>query len=248
MISGVSAKDITIGPKTPGGLKKAVESSKSGDTIYLKNGVYIVKDYIEIKNDIKLKGLGSKAVLDGKSKTRILTVTGKKISIENIKFRNGRSDYGAAILTHGANKINVNNCSFTNNQASITGGAVCVMVVANLGDAKLDVKDSNFSKNKAQSKGGAISCRILTVSKSNFKNNKASLGGAIDSVVGLNVSKSTFTKNQASIGGAIYAPKGKIIDSKFTKNIEGKVYNALNGEFSLKNVKITPKDGTKVKK
>jgi len=138
----------------------------------------------------------------------------------------------------------VTDSTFTNNKA-INGGGGAIYGVRT-------VSKSTFKNNQAtKDYGGAISS-VGTVSKSTFTNNKAikSNGGAI-AYVGT-VSGSTFTNNKAKdYGGAIYNRNSlKITDSKFNKNIAGKEYYAITSlkKVTKKNVKITPKDGTKVKK
>jgi len=314
MISVVSAVDITISPTTSGGLKKAMETAKNGDTILLKNGVYTGKNNVNliINKNINIKGLNSKAVLDGEGKTQILRITGKKVkvSIENLKFTNGQSynnskdnyDSGGGAIRITKGSLTVKNCTFTENQASRSGGAISfvskndILTVSSStftkNQANVDggaiyshegittVSTSTFTQNQVNRYGGAIDSYKLIISSSTFTKNQGKEGGAISSYK-LTISKSTFTKNQATKnggaiesrgkgnvnsctftsnkamkkGGAIYLQDeytNKITNSKFTKNIEGKQYNAINkdkkAKVTTKNVKITPKNGTKVKK
>jgi len=76
------------------------------------------------------------------------------------------------------------------------------------------------------------------------------------------ISGSIFTNNKAKRGGAISAAKEgqsgylpitlKISTSEFKNNVAGNAYNAIYKQakckLTTKNVKISPKDGTKVKK
>jgi len=175
----------------------------------------------------------------------IYLVPGTTSTITSCTFKNNQAmkEDGGAIA--GSFKSTVSKSTFTNNQAKFGGGAISMVGT---------VSGSTFTNNKAGDHGGAIS-DVLTVSGSTFKNNKVTAtkggGGAIYTPTKLTVSKSTFTSNQAKYGGgaivASYDPI-KIVDSKFNKNIAGKKYNAIDtsGKLTKKNVKITPKDGTKV--
>ena len=234
MISELSAADITIGPKTPGGLKKALEKAKNGDTIILKNGVYKGKNNadITIKKNINIRGQGSKVVLDGLGKNQIFQINKKnvKISLKNLKFTNGKAkiisedsyDYvnggGAILLIKGS--LTVNKCTFTKNKAdelfpddgeSIASGGGAIMSFDNL-----KISQSTFTNNEAEDGGAIYSYQAkLTISQSTFTNNKAFDGGAIYSYYDkIDISKSVFTKNKAGTGGSITVDAGGCFDSK----------------------------------
>ena len=245
MLETVNAKDITIGPNTPGGLKKAIETAENGSTIFLKNGVYSGKNntYLHINKSINIHGLGSKAVLDGEGKNQIIKINKKnmKVLLKNLNFRNGKAyknsadinvhGGGAICLTNGS--LIIYNCTFTKNQAATHGGAISSFC------GELTIIKSTFTKNQAGTAGGAISSREydrygaekdlrdnfkgrLNVSQSTFTKNKATLlGGAIDTDIDFGtVSDCTFTENQALGGGAIGINDGvgTISTSTFTKN------------------------------
>ncbi|MCL2116629.1 MAG: hypothetical protein FWH29_10475 [Methanobrevibacter sp.] len=306
-ISMVSAVDIGINTTTLGGLKQAVKNANDGDTILLKNGVYSGKNNTNliITKNINIKGLGSNVVLDGQGKNQIFIVSGKKVSLRNLKLTKGYTRNKGGVIYHKTGDLTLINCTFTNNQA-YNGGAVYSE------KNKLSVISSNFIKNKAEKYGGAIYSEkakmavkestftnnkavtenagaiynkySATINKCNFNNNQAkNYGGAIVTYAKLTVSESTFTNNQAQKdggaiitsaklsvsssnfannkakrnGGAICGENGRtsavnVINSKFTKNIAGKIYNALHtyekSKLTKRNVLITPKDRTRVKK
>ena len=155
-------------------------------------------------------------------------------TISNCTFiNNNASLYGGAVDSESS-IMNVSKCIFKNNHASIAGGAIYSI------EGSLNVKKSTFSKNQAKNDGGAIK----TVSSGLYPqfNSKITVSG------------STFTNNKANYdAGAISNSKLplKITDSTFKKNIAGKVYKAIytvKGKLTKKNVKISPKDNTKVKK
>ena len=161
------------------------------------------------------------------------------LTISKCIFTNNQAIFGGAINSHN---LLINDCTFTNNQAKFLGGAI---------DAdKLTIKNCIFNSNKGES-AGSIYAKDLIISDCTFTNNKASsAGGAIFSDK-MSMKKCTFTNNQAKFNGGAIILLGKskmrtITDSKFNKNIAGKKYNAIDGKATLKNVKISPKDGIKV--
>ncbi|MCL2312443.1 MAG: hypothetical protein FWC41_08165 [Firmicutes bacterium] len=93
ILETVHAKDITIGPNTPGGLKKAIETVNTSDTIFLQNGVYKGESNTNIfsNKSVKIYGLGNNVILDGQGKNQILTILNGGASIKNLKFINGYS-------------------------------------------------------------------------------------------------------------------------------------------------------------
>jgi predicted outer membrane repeat protein len=305
-ISVVSAANITINSTSPGGLKKAIDTANNGDTILLQNGVYNGKNNtnIVITKSINIEGLGSKVVLDAQGKNRIFTVSGKNVSLKNLKLIKGYSSNKGGAIYHKTGDLTIIKCTFTNNKA-FEGGAIYSE------KNKLAVINSNFIKNRAEIYGGAIySQKVkMTVSESSFTNNIAvkesagaiynkhdatiikctlnnnqakNYGGAIVTYAKLTIRESTFINNKAQKdggaiitsaklsvissnftnnrvkrnGGAICGENGKtssvnVLNSKFTKNIAGKVYNAIHtyqkSKLTKRNVLITPKDRTRVK-
>jgi nitrous oxidase accessory protein len=67
-------------------VKKAVEIAKAGDSILLQKGTYKEHNII-INKPLQLIGVG-KPVLDGENKYEILTVSGERIVIKGIVFKN----------------------------------------------------------------------------------------------------------------------------------------------------------------
>jgi len=224
-VSAVSAKDINIGPNTPGGLKKAVDTAKDGDTIILQNGVYKGKNNrdIAINKNIKIVGKGSNVVFDGEGKYKFLKINkNKKVALQKITFTKGnyKNTLNFNGLIHSEGDLTVNSCTFTNNKG--TKGAI------NSRAGTLTVSRCTFKNNQAIS-SGAIESRgsKCTISKSTFTNNKATNGpgGAISfaSRIGgiLTINDCIFTNNQAGrSGGAIYSLNKEFTVSKstFTNN------------------------------
>jgi predicted outer membrane repeat protein len=140
-------------------------------------------------------------------------------------------EYGGAISCFNT-KLLVDHCTFQNNVAQHTGGAIFICE-----KSQVNFQNSNFIKNKAlRNGGGSISIWNSNVSFQNciFKNNAASkfTGGAIDvqyySTCSLN--NCQITGNSAFAGGGInllYSSKITIHDSYFAENY-AKIGGGLN--------------------
>jgi len=229
-ISFVSAATKTIGPKTPGGLKKAIDSAKNGDTIKLKNGVYsgTRNTKISITKSITIRGLGSKVILDGKKKNRIFLINKKSVNVKflNLKFRNGyikgklSKNTGGGAIYSSKGTLTLSKCSFTNNRASSAGGGAIAIE-----NKKLTANKCTFKNNRADGSGAAINSlkSKLVLTSNTFTNNRVKgNGGAIDLWYGSStMNKCTFKNNQANIcGGAIniFFNKANVKKSTFTSN------------------------------
>ncbi|MCU0446553.1 MAG: hypothetical protein MUE85_16730 [Microscillaceae bacterium] len=117
-----------------------------------------------------------------------------ELIINNLTLENGLTDYyGGAILLGFRSTLEVNNCTFRNNQALLGvgergGGAI---MTRSMGTVK--IKDSFFDSNFAMTRGGALGILLsdLSVSNSTFVNNKTGLSGV------------------ENVGGAVYVDGGK---------------------------------------
>jgi nitrous oxidase accessory protein len=114
-------------------LKKAIELAGPDDTVLLRKGIYREGNII-IDKPVRLIGIDH-PVLDGEHKYEILTVTGERVLIKGIHFRNAgyssMNDYAAINLVDAAYAIiennliehsyfaihvaNANNCIISNN-------------------------------------------------------------------------------------------------------------------------------------
>lgn len=178
-----------------------------------------------------------------------------KLSVSTSNFiKNKAEKYGGAIYSDKV-KMTVSKSTFTNNKAvKENAGAIYNKNIST-------IRKCTFTNNKAKNYGGAIvTYAKLTVSESTFISNQVKKydGGAIITSAKLIVSNSDFVTNHAKRnGGAICGENGKassvnVFNSKFTKNTAGKIYNAIHtykkSKLTKRNVSITPKVGTKLKK
>lgn len=101
-----NSRTIIVGPgQVITSLKKAIESAKDNDSIFLKNGIYKEGNIILVK-PLSITGEGN-AILDGENKYEILTISGKNIIIKNIRFHNAGysalNDYASIKVVDASN-------------------------------------------------------------------------------------------------------------------------------------------------
>lgn len=171
----------------------------------------------------------------------ISTLTG--VGFEGNKSTSTTNGYAGAIALGSASDARIINGNFTNNQATIDGGAISNRDFLSAGDfsnGKLSITNSIFTENKAGGNGGAIdnyfyksgeedNTDVVYINNTKFEGNEAVNGGAIynhsaedgdGTAASMMIENSTFTANSASqYGGAIYnAGKMVINNSSFTAN------------------------------
>lgn len=92
-------------------LRKGIELAKNGDTVLLQKGVYR-EGNIRITKSIRLIGVND-PVLDGENKYEILTVSGERILVKGISFKNSgyssMNDYASISLVDARYCIIENN-------------------------------------------------------------------------------------------------------------------------------------------
>ena len=119
-------------------VKKGIESARDGDTVLLQKGIYREGNII-INKSISLIGI-NEPVLDGEHKYEILTVTGERILVRGIHFKNSgyssMNDYASIKLVDtrycfienntiehsyfGIHVANASNCVIIDNKISGT--------------------------------------------------------------------------------------------------------------------------------
>jgi len=92
-------------------LKKGIELARDGDTVILQKGIY-KEGNIVINKSIRLIGI-NEPVLDGENKYEILTVSGERILIKGIHFRN--SGYSSMNDFASISLVDARYCMIENN-------------------------------------------------------------------------------------------------------------------------------------
>ena len=180
-------------------------------------------------DDLVIDGNGH--TIDARHNSRFFIITGRNITLKNIKFKNGglyRNFYNCLNNDGGGLRINskstvvLEHCEFIDNFSKENGG-----VINNKG--KLNIIDSKLSDNHAENEGGTIyNLGELCVVNSNFSGNVAEkYGGAISNYGKLSVKDSILCSNHGKSGGVIYNESDsdlKIIGSELK-------YNYIKGYF-----------------
>ena len=133
-------------------------------------------------------------------------------------------DYSSDLYIRENFKYTINNCQFSDNNATTSGGSIYYKTDSYSDYNALDISNSVFSNNVAKS-GGAIYSYYGVIKNCNFNNNRVTVdGGAIYTDASARIQYCNFTENIAGkCGGAVYGWFWTLERSKFTKN------NAENG-------------------
>ncbi|KZX11142.1 bacterial Ig-like domain protein [Methanobrevibacter oralis] len=162
---GVDSNEEILRNTKPGtfkDLQKLINNAKPGDTITLNKDYAYKKGDSEILINKALTINGKNHKIDGKSSTRIFTITGSNVKLNEIKFINANpydpyygdgwesdTSQGGAILWIGHNGY-VNKCKFTNNHACY-GSAVYWK--GNNGTLSNNIFERNFDSETIMWKG-----------------------------------------------------------------------------------------------
>ncbi|MFW9943127.1 MAG: choice-of-anchor Q domain-containing protein [Candidatus Thorarchaeota archaeon] len=206
-------------------IQEAVDASYDVDTIWVKEGEYILTSQITVDKDINIYGgfagdetylsernLGnSETVINGDNSVRCLHIT-DSARIDGFSIKNGfHNEYGGGILINTAGEVKVSNCIISNNTAPYGGGIISL-------NSTPSISNCIFSSNSATTFGGGLysyaesSDYITEVVNSIFKQNVAdSAGGGVyfyghidENTNYLNtIANCTFFQNEASWGGGI---------------------------------------------
>lgn len=225
-----------------GSLREAISIAQPGDTIMFDastngNPIIFSSGQITISQSLTIIGNGpDNTMLSGNSTNRIFDARDvMSFNLEGIAFMNGfTSDNGGAVNLESVDG-SITNCTFTNNLAGTSGGALCNFL------GNFTITSSVFSNNTAngillKQGGGAIANAngMLVifdncVFEDNIADGEAGSGGAIINIDNgvLNVTESTFSRNEASrAGGGIEDNSGAmsmvmLTDVDFMDNITG---------------------------
>ena len=178
----------------------------------------LFREGIPLLDNITIDGAGH--TIDAQGHSRIFFIKERNITLKNITFKNGLSEAGGAISITDTGTLEIENCTFTDNNSKEHGGAII-----NFGN--LHMENVDFINNAAKAEGGAINNQIggkITLSNCSFKKNNSPMGGgAILNFGPMVIDESTFENNSSNKhAGAIYiAANGKLNISKtdFIRNV-----------------------------
>jgi len=244
---------------------KTAATNREDDIIFVAPGTYKLTqtlEYIDKRRKgsltIQAKDMSDPPVLDGQHNIRIMyidttqivngTDTGKIITIKGVVFKNGIADgeNGGGVLIKSKNAtINIDNCSFIDNEAQL-GGGVYISTATDSGVIR--ISRSTFSGNVAHSGGGLYAQTFSQIDLEEtvfFQNIVGGDGGgfyATSTSGKLTISNSRFERNIAGNtgGGFLVGSSGQIIilRSNFSDNIADNgagSYAVASGKINISN-------------
>jgi CSLREA domain-containing protein len=155
-----------------------------------------------------IDGGSAKITVSGNNAVRVFevgtsTISGAKLTLNNLTVANGRATNGGGILNNSSNTLVVNNSTISGNIAYVTVGLTGIGGGIHNSGA-LTVSNSTISDNNASNAGGIWNnpSSTLTVSNSTVSGNKANfVGGIYNSQGTLTVSNSTISNNTGFLDG-----------------------------------------------
>ena len=181
-----------------------------------------------------------------------LSVSGSTFDSNTASHNTDDFGGGAIYIKSQGAKVEINGCTFTNNQATNKcGGAICVK--DGEGETALTLNDCTFTKNYAKGWGGAILFKVsgtMDVTDCEFNGNYAGGdSGAINpDIATCTFTRVSFTGNHAGtdFGGVMWTGNGEMtftdcsFDGNYTPTKSGGViYSCDNGSLEFNNCRFT---------
>lgn len=204
-----------------GSLRQAIidaEANAGSDNITFNSTFFSVSKTInlitglpDISSDLTITGPGATLLtINGGGNLRVLSISilpaiGNTISISGLTIQNGKSTDGAGLkiastATSLTTTVNISNCIFNSNKATVKGGGIY-----NESDV-LNITNCVFNNNLG---GGVYNKGFFTVSNSTFSNNTSNYGAGLYTYGG-SIVNCTFNGNNAFYnGGAIFNSGGQ---------------------------------------
>ena len=240
-VTPVSAETITVtntNDSGAGSLRQAIIDATPGSTVVfapaLSGGTITLIVEIEITIDLDIDGssLASPITIDGDSGQIFIINSESTVTLDSLIIQGGNDvihgGYGGGIYIYENGNLTVTNCTFSNNNAMLEGGAI-------YNGGTLTVTNSTFSENGSAQGGAIYNYResSLSISNSTFSGNHGGEGGAIYNFLysELIITDSTFVDNYADLGGGLFNYQLGIINvtsSTFSNNSAddgGGIYN-----------------------
>ena len=204
-------------------------TTKDGGALYIsnKNGIptmYSLKVYNTTFINNTIKPYGNNHIYGGGA---VQLKEAHSILFDNVTFINNSANYGGAIRIHqhATMILELNNCNFTGNNATVDGGSIYIHTGGN--PENFAFNNFSISNSHAENMGGGIySNDPFTYTNFTFTNNSAKQGGALYwNRASVEINGMTFINNTATEGGAVYIVQNgaKVLNNNFTNN------NATNG-------------------
>ena len=176
---------------------KFINNSVLNNVYGMGGGLYLTASAVKISNVLLSKCDASVGAAISSNST---TITMSSSSVT--------ANMGSAINLSNGHSLKINNCTFSNNSAHESGGAVvceaCTVKIVN----------TRFSHNSELDGGGAVlaECQNVNTHNSSFTHNTAYRGGAMSiSTSNVSISDNKFSHNLATKGGAVDLTYGYLV-------------------------------------
>ena len=181
-----------------GDLKSTINSAKSGDTIVLNGGTYIIWTF-KIEKSLTFIGQNNPIISSKGHDGYCVFRSCSDVTFKNIEFKGGSNEYGCSFY-HTSGRLTVDNCSFTSGYSSKGGGAIDCF-----DSGTCRITNSRFVNINSGGDGGAIFLeKYGEIINCTFERCSANAGGAIKiegpSAV---IENCTFINNNAKLGGSV---------------------------------------------
>jgi hypothetical protein len=227
VVAACVAKELHVQPRgnglsctasAPCSLATAIELAIDGDAVLLQRGLYLNESFpLAVNKSVTFAGEDALAtMLNGSSKTGLLSLINASVALENLTFAHGFAPAGGAVYASNCT-LQITRCRFVNNTAVATaknsgGGAVF------LNNTAAVVSDSWFHNSTATGVGGAIGALfaanltwqntwyVLSIATSQFIENKlASTVGAQGAAIGVVFDVVQSNNTQLVFAGSTFA-------------------------------------------
>lgn len=229
-VAPISANSVTISGKTD-----------SGSDSIIGTVSILAPNKVTLKN-ITLKGGNGKTVASYTYGGCLYIASGygtdgtdgkANVYLSEVVISGGKAGYGGAVCNKNGNLYIDDNCSFFENTATVSGGAIC-----NDGGS-VTINGATISENKAASSAGGIynNGGIVNLSSGTISKNTAPFGAGIANYGTLNLTGGLISENTADsrAGGVynegIFAFSNGMISKNSAGAKGGGVYNS--GDFTL---------------
>lgn len=196
----------------------------------LNGTIALASDLPTITEALTMTGPGPRNIsINGGNARRVLNADAT-LTISGLRLANGFTDRGGGIRFNSVNgTLNVSDCHFDQNLATLDGGAICILA------GSASIVRTTFTTDQAAGSGGCVwwgqggGSPTMTITNCTFVNNFASSGGgairqANTTAYASTVTNCTFVVNNAgAIGGAIAVDGGTmtLLNNLFTANNAG---------------------------
>jgi CSLREA domain-containing protein len=208
-------------------LREAVAAANSAGAragITVPAGTYVVSlGPMTVTGDVHIHGTAmDSVVLDGNANSRLFTLeqASARLVLSQLTLRNGKSDYGGAILSKGSvtlDRVTVSSSSARNGGAVLNTGTLTGLGLTLTANKALSIDSSTGFGGGLYNESGTYG-----LFASQLKGNSATFnGGGVYSAGSGSIINSTFSSNQSGATGGGIDSMGaiSIIGTRFTANI-----------------------------